>query len=325
MSRSVGALRRSVYGGWNSFWFEKGNSFTIGFFRILFAYCLWREVGTTSARSVFAVEGGFHLPYVSFIEPVSRQVYDWIHLAQYPLVIWLGIGFFSRFAAGGLLALQGYIFFADQMNFRNHPYFFMLILLFFLFAPLDDAVSVRRWLRSRRSDACDPRAYLGTLAPLTAQRLIQVQVCVVYVYAALHKINGYYLSGGFLARMFSKDLFDDLSGDFLQVFLSRDVLVWLRELTTEPHWFILPAILTIAVELSLPFALWSRRLRPYAFLAGLGLHGSIAMVMNIKTFSIASLAAYVLFLHPDTLPRWLQRQFGDEPRPPMPEPMEADA
>ena len=51
---------------WNRFWFDESNTLALGLFRILFAVCLWREIGTTASRSRFAIEGGFHLPYFSF-------------------------------------------------------------------------------------------------------------------------------------------------------------------------------------------------------------------------------------------------------------------
>ena len=52
-----------------------------------------------------------------------------IHIAEIPLIILMGLGLFTRGAIGGLLVLQSYIFFADQLNFRNHPYFFLLVLV----------------------------------------------------------------------------------------------------------------------------------------------------------------------------------------------------
>ena len=320
MSGGGASIRALVTGTWNGFWFERGNTFTLGLFRIFFAYCLWREVGTTHARSVFGIEGGFHLPYVPFVQPVSSQIYDWIHLAQYPLVLLLGIGLYSRVAAGGLLALHGYIFFADQLNFRNHPYLFLLVLLILVFSPCDDALSLRRLRSGRERQEPDPRAYLGSWKPLTAQRLIQVQLSLVYFYAALHKLNGYFLSGGVLSRQISRDLFDDFSGQLVHVFLSPAVVDWLKQATEEHERFVIPAVLTVAIEMFLAFGLWFRRSRPYAFALGFALHGGIALVMNIKTFSFATLATYLLFLPPAALPTWLARQFGDAPgaQPPRP-------
>jgi hypothetical protein len=313
VSGAAASVRGRTVRAWNAFWFGRGNTFTLGLYRVLFAYCLWREVGTTQNRSVFAIEGGFHLPYVPFVGPVSAEAYDWLHLAQYPFVALLGIGWFARPAAGVLLALQGYVFFADQLNFRNHPYFFLIVLAALAVSPCDDALSVKRWLRRRRGVPEDPRAYLGSFEPLTGQRLIQVQLSIIYFYAALHKMNGYYLSGGVLSRLLSDDLFDNLSGKLIYVFLPGTTIDRLEQWVERPATFLVPAVLTVAVELLLAFALWSRRLRPWAFAAGFALHAGIALTMNITTFSLATLATYLLFLNPSTLPDWLARQFGDEP------------
>ena len=105
-----------IVAAWERFFYTKGSTAALGVFRILFAYCLFDEVNTTRAKSQFAIEGGFHLPYVPFIQPVPEQWYGWIHDLQYPLIVLLGLGAFTRASCGALLFLQGWIFFADSFN-----------------------------------------------------------------------------------------------------------------------------------------------------------------------------------------------------------------
>ena len=95
----------------------------------------------------------------------------------------------------------------------------MLVLMILVFSPCEDALSLKRWLRRRPLQAPPPREYLGSWKPLTAQRLIQMQLSITYFYAALHKMNGSYLSGGVLSNLLAEDLFDGLSGQALLVFL----------------------------------------------------------------------------------------------------------
>ncbi len=116
---------------WERFWYSTGSTFNLGLFRFLFAICLFHEIGTTAWFSVFAIEGGFHLPYVWFIQPITAQTFGWMLLLQYPFILLLGLGLFSRMSCGALLVIQGYIFFADQLNFRNHTPIFTFSYYFY--------------------------------------------------------------------------------------------------------------------------------------------------------------------------------------------------
>jgi len=84
------------------------------------------ELPITRTLSVFAIDGGFHLPYVPFIGRITPETYALIHNLEIPFIVLLGLGILPRLSAGALLGLQGYVFFSDQLNFRNHPYFFSL-------------------------------------------------------------------------------------------------------------------------------------------------------------------------------------------------------
>ncbi len=58
--------------------------------------------------------------------------------------------------------------------------------------------------------------------------------------------------------------------------------------------------LTVAVEFAVAFALWPRKLQPWAFLAGFLMHVGIVLTMeprkNLVVFSTVMLASYLLFL-----------------------------
>ena len=255
-------------GAWNRFWHAKGSPVPLASFRILFSVCLLREVFTGLAENRAAIAGLFHLPYVFFIQPVSETVYAWMHYLQFPCIALLGLGLLTQPALAGLLVLQGYIFFADQMVFRNHPYFFLLILGVLLVSPADKAWAVTA-RKGRRATV-----------PLTAQRLIQVQLCLVYAFAGLHKLNGHYLEGNVLRHLAERG-----QAVFPEFFLAG-------------RWPSMMAVAIVVFELSFPVAVWFRRTR-FAWLGmGVMFHLGIALSMEIWTFTVASLAAYLLFLDP---------------------------
>ena len=288
---------------WNRFWHASGHPLSFGIFRFLFGLSLLAEIETSRAKSLFAIEGGFHFPYLSFIKPAPDYLYHAIHNLQYPFAGLLALGIFPRLSAGTLLGLQGYIFFADRLNFRNHPYFFLLLLLLLtLSRHAGGSFSIPALLRRRRTGD-------ETIAPLTIQRLIQVQVSILYVFAALHKMTAWYLGGNVLAEVINPSLLKILLG-----VVSSGTLEAVRIAIENPRFWVAPAWITVLLELGLPVALWIPRVRPVAMILGIGFHLMIAFTMTIYVFSAAMIGSYVLFLEPETLPRfadrWRLRLFG---------------
>ena len=292
---------RKFGAAWVDFWNATGSSFNLGLFRIFFAVCLFFEVDISYRKNSFAVEGGFHFPYVEFIQPVSDQLYGVIHQLQYPLILLLGLGLFTRLSVGTLFLLQGYIFFADRLNFRNHPYFFLLILFLLIFSHSDDALSLRSILRGWRERRPWIPQLLGSQKPLTIQRLIQIQVCIVYLWAAMHKLNGSYLSGLVLNYYIRADFLTGFAGKILQAIFPEAFLIWIFNFFVNPATLMSLSFLSLVVEIVLPFALWFRKTRPIALFVGIVFHIGLYFTLEISTFTLAMIASYLLFLDPETL------------------------
>ena len=298
--------RAELGAAWNRFFHAEQPVVALGLFRILFAYCLWREVDTTGRKSLFAIDTGFHLPYVDWVFPVSADTFALLQQLQYPLIALVGLGLLFRPAAALLLGLQGWVFFSDQLNFRNHPYFFLLVLLLLLLSPAGEALSLGGLVRARRRREPLGTALLGPELPFTMQRLIQLQVVLVYVYAALHKINPGYLGDGFAGIAMNK-LFKGSSEESLERWLSPESIERLRGIVLDPDVLLWLAGSSVALELLLPVALLWRKTRPAAIVVGVAFHLTLAFVMGIRTFSYAMCASYLLFLDPQTLPKLYRR------------------
>ncbi len=301
MTGRIESLVRKFSITWESFWFSEGSTFNIALFRILFALALFFEVGVTLYKGLFAIEGGFHLPYLEFVQLVTRETYELIHLLQIPFVLFLGLGLFTRLSCSALIVLQGYIFFADQLNFRNHPYFFLLVLFLLLFSPADDALSIKSVYRALKHRQPIIASLLGHQQSLTFQRLIQVQVCIVYVYAAFHKLNMGYLSGyvleGYLGELFQTGR----PGFIFNALFPEPFLAGLDQFVLSSQTLIALSVLSVLFEFGLPLALWFRKTRPFALILGIGFHLGIFLGMDIFNFSLAMIASYLLFLDPETL------------------------
>ena len=305
-----------LIGPWNQFWYAEGNPLSLGVFRALFAICLAFELPVTRSMSVFAIRGGFHLPYLSFLTPLSPENYQVMHDLQYPFIVLLGLGILPRVCAGVLLGLQGYIFFADQLNFRNHPYFFLLLLLLLMFAPSGKAFSIPALFRGLVEGSRNALARGGVTSPLTTQRLMQVQVSIVYFYAAIHKMTAQFLGGHVLADMMGGSVSNGRLGHLLAGWLSPAALDGFRVSAANPEFWVPAAWITVILELTLPFALWFPRWRIAAMAVGIPFHIAIGYTMRIEIFSAAMIASYVLFLDPETLPRVWQRMRGPLAGPP---------
>jgi hypothetical protein len=254
---------------WERFWHAEEDAASLNVFRALFALCVLADVETARAMNASALAGGFHLPYAGAPLSLSRPVYDLLHTAQYPLALLLLLGRLPRAAAAGLAALQGLLLFSDQLNFRNHGYLFWLILCLLAFAP-----------RRERG-------------PATVRRLIQVQLCLVYLYAGLHKLHAGWLSGAVL-------------GDALATWAPESSLPALgAAFAASPALVSSAAVASALFELAFPVLAWLPRARPWLLGAGVLFHAGIGAVMNIPQFSAAMLASYVLFVEPASIRRCL--------------------
>jgi hypothetical protein len=286
---------------WDRFFHAEGRPLPLALFRIAFAVALWIEVDVTRAKSLFAIAGGFHLPYLSLLPNVSEATFHRIHDLQYPCIVLLGLGLWMRLACGALLLLQGFIFFSDWLNFRNHPYLFLLLLLVLSLSRAAEALSVRALHRAWKEHRPLGSAVYGTSGPVTFQRLIQVEICLVYFIAGLHKLTPAFLSGEVLALYVGSSAAP--WRPYLELFLAPDAAERAQAMFQSAAFQRWPAVGSAAIELLLPFALWFRRTRGLAIAAGIAFHVGIALLLEISTFTIVMIASYVLFLAPVDTPQ----------------------
>jgi hypothetical protein len=295
---------------WERFWYSEGSTLSLGLFRIVFSYCLFSEAPVTEMKSRFAIEGGFHLPYAavpSFIHPIPAQTFHFIEALQYPLIALLALGLFMRPAVAGLLAVQGYVFFSDAMNFRNHPYFNLLVLVLLLFSPADNSVSVKSSRRIWNAGRFSVDAVIGPARSLTCQRLIMVQICLIYFLAGLQKINPGFLTGRVLADELARTV--SRWGSWGLLLPGGDTVLQLRDIVMTPGALVSASIATLLLELILPMTLWFRATRALSFIIGIGFHIFIWFLMHIPQFSLAMIGGYLLFFEPETLPTFLTTLF----------------
>lgn len=180
--------------------------------------------------------------------------------------------------------------------YHNHVYLLATLALMLTFTNSDAALSISSAQGRGREEVWGPPVYL-----------LRAQISIVYIYAALNKVN-----------------FDFLSGNALSSLGFRSALV--------PDWFrTVPLLVTMAacaviLELYVGVALWVRRLRTSAMVCGLLLHvgmvtymsRGLVMALNLAVFAVMMISGYALFLDrlPDFRPIWRRWKRTDAASPP---------
>ena len=156
-----------------------------------------------------------------------------------------------------------------------------------MLCPCGAAYSVDAWLESRKR---------GTLAePLIIPwglRLIQIQICVVYVFAAILKTGGkLWLNGTALHYVLNNTEVGRLDVSFL---------------TQYPVLINLMTYSALAMEFALAFLIWFRAARPFVLFLGLMLHAGILVTINIPIFGELMWVGYLAFLTPPEFDAFLR-------------------
>jgi hypothetical protein len=120
-----------------------------------------------------------------------------------------------------------------------------------------------------------------------ALRLMQVHLCVVYLFAGLSKLQGPSWWSG-----------DAMWGALASLDYQTMDLTWLA----HAMWIVnLATLVSIAWEVSYPFLVWNRHLRPFYLGLAVVIHLGIGLFMGMLTFGAIMIVANMAFLNPDFL------------------------
>jgi tetratricopeptide (TPR) repeat protein len=205
--------------------------------------------------------GDFHVPHLSWLPlpGAGRPVMLALYLAQAYLALRAALGLASRRTTVLLTALFGYTYFSSQLDSYQHHYLLFLVLLLTCFVT---------WPPAPQSP--------GVQWPL---RLVLVQLSLVYLWAAVAKLDPRWLDGTALAAQIS----------------TGPARALIERLPLAP-WS-LAAALVVLLELFLALAIHVRRLALPAMAVGLAFHFGIELAgFEIGLFSYFMAAFYLLLL-----------------------------
>lgn len=200
--------------------------------------------------------GVVRFPMFEFLPVIGARTAFAIVVAWVLSALTFTIGAKVRVSGLLLAATMGATLFIDQQLYFSHLYLLTLIVLLVAIAdPENRSESVLYW-------------------PVL---LLKLQLSIVYLFAALSKMNAQYLSGFMLAANF------------------RQSLIF------PPALLAAFAAASIGVELFLAFALWSTRLRKLAVIVGITFHTAMVaslsppVMAQLAFFAVECLALYPLF------------------------------
>ena len=306
-TRLVGGLGRDLRdlaSAWDRFWLAPLAPDTLGVLRLatglmlLYSHAVW-----SLALEEFFTDGGWQP--AEFVAASTRGAgwsYWWwvpsrfiwpVHLASLAVL--------AAFAAGVLthitkwLAVVVVLSYAQRTPYANFglDQISGMLTLYLALGPCGACWSVDAWLgRTAATSTTTSTTVTASAAARLSTRLVQVHLCVIYLYAGLAKLKG-------TAWWNGEAIWMTLANEEYQS-LDLTQLAWYPRLTEAlTHG-------TVAWELSFWALVWVRRLRPYVLTVGTLMHFGIGAFLGMWTFGIIMTIAYLAFVPPAAWRRLLR-------------------
>jgi hypothetical protein len=112
--------------------------------------------------------------------------------------------------------------------------------------------------------------------------IARLQVVAVYIVAGLGKVDGPLWQNG--TALYYTLSVDDFTFPAVREFVAN-----------YPFFSVVGTYVTLFYQLSFPWLIWNRKVRPWLMLLGTVMHLQIALVMGLFTFGFAVMASYVVF------------------------------
>lgn len=307
-----------VLSAWDRFWFTPRSPYVLSLLRITTGmYLLYCHVVLATDLSSFLGADAWIQPELaeslhdgkfgdadwgrSYLWHIQSDALLWLHHLFTILVtaaFMIGLGTRITAPTAWLLQLMyihrltGALFGLDQII----TYMAMYLSL----APCGSFFSVDAIIRKRLGNKLDSNRKLQWLLPdrsptvmtNVATRLLQLHLCVIYLFGGLAKARGESWWDG-TAMWYAVGNYEYQSLD----------MTWLAD---YPRVFSLLTHITLFWEISYCFLIWPRLFRPLMLLVAVAVHGGIALFLGMATFGTAMICANAIFVDP----AWLRRVFG---------------
>lgn len=205
-----------------------------------------------------------------FVKPLGVWAYGLFFVCGLSALL-VAVGLFYRVAAVGLFLSFTYIELMDKSTYLNHYYFTSLVCLLLIFIPAHVYFSV---------DAYRRPALLANRISVFYPNSLKLLITILYVYAGLAKINSDWLLHALPLRI------------WLPARNDTPIIGFLFNYPWVAYVFSWVGCL---YDLSIPFLLWNRRTRPWAYAAVVIFHGLTALLFPIGMFPYIMIVTALLF------------------------------
>lgn len=286
-----------LWRGWDRFWFTPAAPQTLGLLRILsgsmllYTHLIW-------SLNLMAFLGPQSWVSKEVIHQIYRDSYaqSYLFYIESPTALWIlhgaalivfaafTVGFYTRVTS--ILAviitlsychrLAGALFGLDQIN--------AMLAMYLAIGPAGAAYSLDAWLAARKSGRRDPEPRVSTNI---AVRLIQLHMCIIYLFGGIGKMRGELWWDG-SAVWFAIANYEYQSFD----------MTWL---VRYPFVIALLTHATVFWETFYPFLVWPRLTRPIALGMAVLVHAGIALFLGMPTFGLVMIFGNIAFIAPETV------------------------
>lgn len=284
---------------WDRFWFTPSKPHTLALLRILgggmlfYTHAVWTlglndflgakswVVPAAADQLGQGVDGrNFTFSYLSYVD--SPALLWPLHLAALVVFALLTVGLYTRVVAplacfitlSYCHRLTGALFGLDQVN--------VMIATYLAIAPSGAIFSLDRYLAQRRGAPLPANSHVMTTIAI---RLIQIQMCVIYLFGGIGKMRGELWWDGSAVWFAAANLeYQSLS------------LTWLVH---QPWLIALLTHITVFWETFYPVLIWPRLTRPIFLGMAVAVHGGIALFLGMKTFGLAMIIGNLAFVPPE--------------------------
>ena len=275
---------RQLVGGWQSFWFGEERAYTLGIVRIAFGLLMigWTYLLASDLNVAFGTDGVVPNP--------PSRAFTWGIFHAYPgdsavLIGWLVLmgaslaltfGWHSRIAAVLVFVLIVSFERRNPVIFNSGDTVIRITALYLALSPCGAAFSMDQ--RRRTGSFFSAREVRPW--PL---RLMQIQVTIIYLSTVVAKLAGDTWQNG-TAVAYSLQQHDLLIVP-APSWLTSNLLV-----SNALTWG------TLVIELAIGILVWNRAWRPWVLAAGVMLHLSISLFLEVGFFSLAMFVLYLAFV-----------------------------
>ncbi|MEW4562399.1 HTTM domain-containing protein [Bremerella sp. JC770] len=295
-------LYTGIRDGWNRFWFKPTDPATLGLIRIFagsmlfYTHLVWSldltgfmgEQGRFSSELVDRMHQGstFAFSYLWLFDGNSAMLWM-VHIAALIILLMFTLGFYTRVTSVLVFIIAvsyahrapGALFGLDQIN--------VMLAMYLMLGGAGEAYSLDRLIEKWRY----PKHKLPTTstAANVSIRLIQLHMCVIYLFAGTGKLLG--------------DTWWEGTAMWGAVANSEYQSMDMTWLASYPLLIALLTQVSLAWELTYSALVWPRLTRPLVLFMAIPLHLGIALCMGMVTFGLAMLIANLAFVSP-----WIIRE-----------------